>query len=168
MNGDTDKMHSSILVAARHDPQFALVMADEIVAEHGDESISWFARAYVNTVLKQHLEARKDIERAIEIEPGQSQGYFKLGRNNLKVGLFQNAVSSFSKIIDDIELQSREAFLSEAQIHRAFCRIRLGEFQSALQDLVSVEVHEPIFIDKLRTRDELIQMCRQESGGSER
>ena len=168
MTKDLQERYTSLIDIARNDLKSALKESEKLLDKYGDQALAWHASSYVHLLMEDNKKALFAIEKAIEIEPNQSQGYFKAGRLSIKNHLFEKAIAQFGKVIDSIEIMNRSEFLEESRIHRSFCMLKLDRFEAALEDLNQIEDPGPIWIDRLWTKDELIATCQQGLEGLEK
>jgi len=74
---------------------------------------------------------------------------------------FDGAAAHFTRGIELSIEGTFDYYLDACRLMRAFCYCRLCKFVEAEADLRLVEYENPVWVDKLRTKSELLEACRQ-------
>lgn len=99
---------------------------DEPVSE--TESVNQYTRAYALLAQGEYLDAERQFNTVVQLEPGFAHGWDGIGQALLFQGEFEESLYYFDKAI---ELRPT---LAVAYSHRALARVNLGDFEGALRD----------------------------------
>ena len=161
MNIKFDKEFTRNLVnLARVDPASALDFTLSIVDKYPFYQQSWSSLSYIYIVLKDYNRSVIAMEKAVEIDPGDLGNVFGLGEAYLNALLYQEAIDSFTECISLSENSDNKSFLDASLFARGFCRYKLRYFDQAAEDLILVRDEGPVWFDKLRTKNELLELCQ--------
>lgn len=157
-DGEADRR---IVELARTAPEDALRQAHSLTDQFPLETRAWASLAYVQIRMGDYVNALLSAKQAEQLAPLEPANQFDLGRIYIRLQKFEEAKSHFTKGIELCIKQDFNYYLDACQLMRAFCFCKLGRFSEAESDLLHVEYESPIWIDKLRTKAELIEACRR-------
>jgi tetratricopeptide (TPR) repeat protein len=158
---DIQRTREEIIYLARQNPKFALERANALVFERPNEIWTWSLRSYVYETNNDLENAFSDINNAIDIEFNEPSLHFHKGRYFLKLQDYCNARVSFSDAID-IGVKLNFSYNdSTCYFMRALCYCKIGDFEAAKADLDKVDDDMVGWIDRLRTKAELLEACQK-------
>lgn len=92
------------------------------------------SRAIVYLLLEKYDDALLDVNQAMELDPGNMDGYCRVrGFIYIKIGQYKNAVSDFSKVLENIAKIEPED-LAQAYYYRSIAYGALGQEKEARAD----------------------------------
>jgi tetratricopeptide (TPR) repeat protein len=157
---DIRKKREEIIYLARQSPELALERANALIAERPDEIWTWSLRSYVYETKGDFEKAFSDINKAINIEFNEPDLHFHKARYFLKLEDYYSALISFSDAINIGEDLHFSYYDGTCRFMRALCYCKIGDFEAAEPDLAKVEDYMVCWIDRLRTKAELLEACR--------
>jgi tetratricopeptide (TPR) repeat protein len=146
------------------DNQKALSLADELVGRYPNEMEAWSLRGHLHARNHNYQEALADVTRAIDANPFEPSLFFDRGRYELVVGKEESAVTDFSKGLELCDHHKDDYYRESLYFFRAEAFLRLGRKHEALEDLVRVRDDFKTWIDKVRTKADLLADCDKLSG----
>jgi len=156
-----DAKRKSIIDLSSVDMNKALQAANAMIEDHPEEAGFWSARSYLFWKSKKYPEAIDDIDKAIALCPSEPASYFEKSDYLISLGDFLGAISLLSQAIEIGERSEFFYYEPTCRAFRAFCFCKLGDFERARADLASLTVENPIWIDQLRTKAELLEACER-------
>lgn len=112
----------------------ALQICNNIISEFPDYYEGYEKRSYIFHQMGDHENAFKDIEEVIRIVPGEPAPFFKRGRWKLNLGLYNEAIDNFTKVIDF----GSDYFIDAAYFFRAIANFYIKKYEKALSDCDNV------------------------------
>jgi tetratricopeptide (TPR) repeat protein len=156
------KISEEIIRLARQKPELALEKANALVAERPDDAWTWSLRSYVFETRNEYKRALQDINRSIDIKPEEPAAHFEKANLFIELQMFEAAISSFSEAIEIGKKYQFFYYDQSSRLMRAFCYCKIGDFDSAASDLENVDDDMETWIDRMRSKDELQQACRNQ------
>lgn len=138
----------------------ALRRADLLAASHPEEPGVWSTRGYVNGRHGDLLDAISDLSRCIDLRGNEPDDFFTRGRFLFKAGRYDEAVSDFTRVVELCDAYESDYYRQAAYFFRADAYARLGLYEKAKADCRRVTDRGPVWTDKLRTIDEILDECR--------
>lgn len=154
------KAHSEkIVLLAKTDPEEALVCSSKLVSELPDEAWTWSLRSHVYRRLKDLDSALSDINKAIELKHNEPASHFEKSWYLIDLERFKDAIECLTTAI---EIGKENDFLyynDTCLFFRAFSYCKIGLFDKAEADLAGIDDDMHMWIDRLRSKPELIDAC---------
>jgi len=138
----------------------ALQRIDALAASHPDEPGIWATRGYVNGRQGDLLAAVSDLSRCIDLGGNEPDDFFTRGRFLFKAGRYDEAASDFTHVLQLCDRYNSDYYRQAAHFFRADAYVRLGQYDKARADCHRVTDKGPMWTDKLRTIDEILDECR--------
>jgi tetratricopeptide (TPR) repeat protein len=157
---DIRKAREEIIYLGRREPELALKRASALVSERPNELWTWSLRSAVYEQMGLYDEALSDIDKAIEIEFNEPCSHYEKAGIYLEIKDYYSALASLSDAIDVGNSLNFPYYDSSCRFKRAFCYCIIGDFEAAEADLHKVEDDMVCWIDRLRTKFELMEACR--------
>lgn len=157
---DKQAIREEVIYLARQKPAVALERANVLVAELPCEVWTWSLRAHVNDSIGDSENAIIDIDQAIAIQFNEPGSHCDKARYCVKNSDFEGAIYSFSNAIEIGKKLQFHYHESLSMFMRAFCYCKTGDFTSAKKDLDDLDDDMQMWIDRLRSKHELLEACR--------
>jgi tetratricopeptide (TPR) repeat protein len=157
---DSRKIQEDIIGLARTDPKLALERANALVKELPREAWTWSIRSHVHETKNDFQNAISDINRALKLNFNEPANHFHKAKIFIDLKDYNESISSFSNAIDVSENNNFPYYIQICHFMRAFCYCKLGEFEAAECDLQYVGDDMQAWIDRLRSKAELLEACR--------
>jgi tetratricopeptide (TPR) repeat protein len=144
------------------DIRAAMSAADKLVERLPDEKRAWSYRAHLHRVAHEYSLAISDLTAAIRIRTHDSNEpylYFFRGACLLRVERLEDALEDFTAGLGFCDLYKDDYYRETLVFFRAYTLIRLGRASMALRDLENVDESFSFWIDKLRTKADLLRAC---------
>jgi tetratricopeptide (TPR) repeat protein len=139
--------------------QEALLRIDALAASHPNQPTVWAARGYVNGRQGDLSAAVSDLTRCISLRENEPNDFFTRGRFLFRAGKYNEAISDFSRVLQLCDSYNSDYYRQAAYFFRADAYVRLKEHDKARADCRNVVDRGPIWTDKLRTVDEILDEC---------
>jgi tetratricopeptide (TPR) repeat protein len=159
---DSRKIQEDIIGLARTDPKLALERANALVKELPREAWTWSIRSHVHETKNDFQNAISDINRALKLNFNEPANHFHKAKIFIDLKDYNESISSFSNAIDVSENNNFLYYIQICRFMRAFCYCKIGDFDSAASDLENVDDDMETWIDRMRSKDELQQACRNQ------
>lgn len=159
----TDQIYpirKKIIAACRESVTKALLIANEWIASQPEEANAWSMRAYVHAYAKDYDKALLDIGEAIKLAPDEPSHLFDKSRYAINFFDYEVAIESLTCAIRKGQNYNFHYYESTCYLFRALCFCKIGQFEKAEADLDNVEDEQPFWIDKLRSKPDLLLACR--------
>lgn len=157
---DKQKIRKEIILLARQQPQLALDRANNLLTEFPNEVWTWSLRSDVYHTSGDLENAISDIDQAIRIRFDEPSTHSTKARYCIQTSDFEGAILSLSNAIEIGEKLRFFYFDSWCRFNRAFCYCKVGDFGAAEKDLRAVDDDMQTWIDRLRSKAELLEACR--------
>lgn len=157
---DRQRVTEDIVYLVRQNPDIALEKINDLIEKQPDEYWTWSLRSYVYCTRCDFENAMSDIDRAIEIKFYEPSNHQEKAMIFLEQGNFYSTIRSLSNAIEIGEKLGESYYDSYCRFIRAFCYCRIGNFFAAERDLLMVDDDDAAWIDRLRTKAELLEACR--------
>ena len=157
---DKRKLTEEMVQLARECPDEALQRSNVLIAELPNEAWPWSLRSHVQSIRGDIEAAIADIDRAILKRFDEPGSHCDRARYLIKKSDFNEAIASFSnaiKIGKDVDFLYHESL---SRFMRAFCYCKIGDYKSAGDDLLLLDDDTSAWIDRLRSKAELLEACR--------
>jgi len=138
----------------------ALRRADALVAGHPEDPGVWSMRGYINGRNGDLPAAISDLSKCVELRGNEPDDFFMRGRFLFKAGKYDEAVSDFTRVLELCDLHNSDYYRQSAYFFRADAYVRLGRNDKARADCRRVVDRGPVWTDKLRTIDEILDECQ--------
>lgn len=150
-----------IIVECRHNLSGALEMANRWIELEPHEPDAWSARSYVYGYLKDYVRALADISEAINLAPEEPCHNFSKANLAISNKDYDLAITALTMSITKGKENNFSYYEEPSYFRRAFCYCKIGDFEMAKADLLVVSDNEPSWIDKLRSKAELMEACKK-------
>jgi tetratricopeptide (TPR) repeat protein len=157
---DVQKTRKDIIAMMDDNPDVALERTNKLVNEMPGEIWTLQLRASVYENRGEIEKALADIDTVIIIQPDEPSPYFKKAYIYVGVKKYKEAIIEFSRSIDIGKKLDYLYFDNHSHFMRAFCFCKIGDFDSAKLDLKTVDADTRTWIDRLWTKDDLVEVCR--------
>lgn len=157
---DMQKERKDIIAMMYDDPDTALQRTNRLVDEMPDEAWPLQLRASVYEAKGDIEKSYHDLDLVIKIKPKEPSPYFKKAMILFNINENQQAILEFCKVIDMGKKYGFHYFENHSYFLRAFCYCRLGNFDAAKLDLELVDEETNTWTDRLWTKKELVEACR--------
>jgi tetratricopeptide (TPR) repeat protein len=107
----------------------ALAEFDRVLADHPDEPRAWLGRGQAHTDLGDFARAIDDLNRHLELRPGDAEGHYRLGLARLQEGGSRR--KAIEELTRAIEIDPRHV---QAHLHRGLAFARRRDDPRALAD----------------------------------
>jgi tetratricopeptide (TPR) repeat protein len=131
------------------------------VGRYPNEMEAWSLRAYLHARNHNYQEVVADVTRAIDVNALEPSLFFYRGRYDLVLGKEESAVTDFSRGLELCDRYNDDYYRESLHFFRAEAFVRLGRKREALADLAHVRNDYKMWIDKLRTKADLLAECCQ-------
>jgi tetratricopeptide (TPR) repeat protein len=157
---DKQKTREEIIYLTRQQPDLAIERANAIVDKLPDEAWTWSMRSYVYKATGDLEKALSDINKAIELNFVEPANHFYKAQYFIDLGNFQLAIESLDNAIKIGEKYGFPYYNQTSLFFRALCNCRIGNFDTAERDLQVVDDDMQMWVDRLRSKTELMDACR--------
>jgi tetratricopeptide (TPR) repeat protein len=154
-----DLISNAERLARAGDDEKATSLANDLVERFPEEMEVWALRAYLHAREGQHELAIIDISHAIERNSLEPALFHDRGRYELAAGQPERAADDFGKGLELCDYHKNDYYRESLYFHRAEAFLRLKRKREALADLGHVRDDYTAWINKLRTKSELLQEC---------
>lgn len=137
-----------------------LRLADTLVASHPEDPGVWSTRGYINGRHGDVPAAISDLSKCVELRGNDPDDFFTRGRLLFKAGRYEEAVWDFTRVVQLCDAYESDYYRQAAYFFRADACVRLGQYEKARADCRRVTDRGPVWTDKLRTIDEILDECR--------
>lgn len=158
---ERQKITENIVRIARRDPDLAFEKVSKIIEDQPNEYWTWLLRSYVSKIKGDLTKCKNDIDTAISIDFNQPDSHQEKAIVYLNDGNFNQAIYYFTNAIEIGEKIGTSYYESYCRFLRAFCYCKIGDFIAAELDLSMVDDEDSTWIDRLRTKAELLEACRK-------
>jgi tetratricopeptide (TPR) repeat protein len=159
-----DEIHSELKeiekLARSENYHEALRRADALAARYPDDPGIWAARGYVNGRQGDLPAAISDLSRCIDLGGNEPDDFFTRGRFLFKAGRYAEAALDFTRVLQLCDSYNSDYYRQAAYFFRADAYVRLSQYDKARADCCRVVDRGPIWTDKLRTIDDIMDECR--------
>lgn len=138
----------------------ALRRSDVLATSNPEEPGVWSTRGYVNSRQGDLPAAIADLSRCIDLRRNEPDDFFTRGRFLFKAGRYDEAVSDFTRVLELCDRYNSDYYRQAAYFFRADAYVRLGQCDKARADCHRVTDKGPMWTDRLRTIDEILDECR--------
>ncbi len=152
------KQIEKLAFAQKHEE--ALRRVDALAASYPEEPGVWFTRGYVNSRLGDLPAAISDLSKCIELREVEPDDFFTRGRFLFKSGRYEEAIRDFTHVLQLCDSYNSDYYRQAAYFFRADAYVRLGQYKKARDDCRQVVDRGPVWTDKLRTIEEILNECR--------
>jgi tetratricopeptide (TPR) repeat protein len=156
---DIQKAREEIIFLARSDAKTALEKATNLIHERPNEAWVWSIRSFVHETRNDFDSALNDINMALDINFDEPSTHFEKAGIFLKIEDYYSALVSLSDAINIGEALKFSYYDSTCRFMRALCYCKMGDFEAAEADLEKVEDDMVGWVDRLRTKAELLEAC---------
>ena len=136
-------------------------LADTLVARYPNEMEAWSLRGHLHARNHNYLEAIANVTRAIDVNLLEPSLFFDRGRYELALGKQESAAKDFSKGLELCDQHNDSYYRESLHFFRAEALIRLGRKREAVEDLAHVRADFKMWIDRLRSKADLLADCDQ-------
>lgn len=157
---DRQRITEDIVYLARQNPDLAFERVNQLVNEQPNEYWTWSLRSYVYNTRGDFENAINNIDKAINIEFNEPSNHQEKAMLFFEQNDIYEAIYYFTNAIEIGKKQDVSYYDSYCRFMRAFCYCKIGDFVAAEQDLFIVDDDDAIWIDRLRTKAELLEVCR--------
>lgn len=144
--------------AENHDE--ALRRANALADSHPEEPRVWSTRGYINGREGDLPAAIADLSRCIALRGDEPCDFFARGRYFFRAERYDEAVLDFTRVVELSDRYKSDYYRQAAYFFRADAYVRLGQYDKARADCHRVTDKGPMWTDKLRTIDEILDECR--------
>jgi tetratricopeptide (TPR) repeat protein len=159
---ERQRITEDIVALARQNSDLAFEQINKIIEEKPDEYWAWSLRSYVYSTIGDFENAIDDIDHAINIEFYEPSNHQEKAIILIQTNDISGAIYCLSNSIEIGEKFDISYYESYCRFIRAFCYCKIGDFFSAEQDLLMVDDEDTAWIDRLRTKAELLEACRNQ------
>ncbi len=135
--------------------------AVRLAEQHPDEPKIWLMIAYANGMKNDYSAAIAAMTRAIALAPPRTGWYFTRGRYALGAADYESAIADFTKglvLCDELKMEHDREVL---HFLRAEAFVQLGRKAEARADLAHVEEDCVLWTIQVRSKAELLVLCRE-------
>jgi tetratricopeptide (TPR) repeat protein len=156
---DKQTTREEIIYLARKNPEIALERSNALLAEFPEEVWTWALRSHVYETRGDFENSMADIDQAINIRFDEPGSHCDKARLLMQASEFENAINSFSNAIEIGKKLEFYYYDSICIFLRAFCYCKIQDFARAEADLQMVDDDMQTWIDRLRSKTELVEAC---------
>jgi tetratricopeptide (TPR) repeat protein len=153
------KLHEIEKLARLENYERALVLIDQLAAAYPDKPEIWSTRAYVNSLSGNLNLAIVDMSKCINLRGNEPNDFFTRGRFLFKVGRYDEAILDFTVVLQLCDLHNSDYYRQAAYFFRADSYVRLNQYEKAKDDCKHIIDTGPLWTDKLRTVDQMLDEC---------
>lgn len=157
---DRQTIREEIIYLARKNPEVALERSNALLAEFPEEVWTWALRSHVHDTKGDFENSMSDIDQAINIRFDEPGSHCDKARLLMQATEFEAAIHSFSNAIEIGKNLEFYYYESICMFMRAFCYCKVGDFVRAEADLKMVDDDMQTWIDRLRSKTDLMEACR--------
>lgn len=151
------KVVESLLSSRQYDE--ALAKCADLRARHPRSRRVLRLQAHVRYRLGDFSGAIGDLSEIVELEPKEPDGYFTRGRYLLKCGSPGLAIADFTRVVTLSKLWNSEYYVEAALFYRAEALIRCRRFREARQDCMRLRDGTSLWVDSLRSKEQILADC---------
>jgi tetratricopeptide (TPR) repeat protein len=161
VSDDLEDLRLKVIFTARRNLKEAKLEASRLIENFPESGLSWGVRSYVNQKMGLIGEALKDAGMAISVQPNEPGNHFRIAGIFVDEQRFVDAISHLTLSISIGEKHQFNYYEATSRMFLAFCYCKLGDFESAKSELGQVTDNSPIWIDRLWSKQELIDVCKR-------
>ncbi len=139
----------------------ALHSLDSLEKEHPEDASINASKAYVNALEGTYESALLEWTKAIAKCDKEPHFFCMRGEIFTRLGRYQEAVNDFTKVLDLCDLYASDYYKTPAYFRRADAFVRSGRYAEARRDCAFVPDGEVVWLDKRRTKEEILAECDQ-------
>jgi tetratricopeptide (TPR) repeat protein len=147
-------------LARADDEVGAMLLADQLIAQHPEEMEAWLLRGYLYERQGNHALAAADLTCAIDLNSSEPHLFYSRGRFRFQLGEDESAVEDFGSALELCDSLKNDYYREELHFWRAEALLRIGKKNQALKDLSMVSDRYQTWTYALRSKLDLVRDCK--------
>jgi tetratricopeptide (TPR) repeat protein len=157
MSTEIDKLLESVgeKIEAK-EYEHAVKMLDDFASRQGFNAEILRQRGHVNALCKNFNAAVVDLSRAIDLNEMEPDYFYTRGRYLVRLANYREAVKDFSRVLELCDYYKSDYYRVPAHFFRADAYLKLGQFESALEDCKYIPDDFQTWTDQLRSKRDIL------------